>query len=104
MQASEPCPEEEGEKVLVVLDAYAVSCPWTVMVKAEDTCIAFRAVVGPRGSILLALVAVGILDVLPHEPVKALLYRSDIDCLCCLYLSLITGTRHVSLLRAFTVN
>ena len=36
------------------------------MVKAEDTGIAFRAVVGPRGSILLALVAVRVLDVLPH--------------------------------------
>lgn len=87
VQAREPSPEEEDKEELVVLYAYAISCPWTVMVEAEHTGIAFRAVVGPRGSVLLALVAVGVLDVLPHKPVKALLYQTDIYHLFCLFLS-----------------
>ena len=65
----------------MVLDAYAVSCPWAVVIKAQHTGIAFRAVVSPGRPILLALAAISVLDVLPHEPVKALLNGRDIDSL-----------------------
>ena len=65
----------------MILDTYAVSCPWAVVVKAQHTSIAFRAVVGPGRPIVLALAAISVLDVLPHEPVKALLNGRDIDSL-----------------------
>jgi hypothetical protein len=71
----------------VILDTYAVSCPWAVVIKAEHTGIAFRAVVSPRRPILLALAAMSVLDVLPNEPVKAPIYGRDIDSLWFLFVS-----------------